>query len=328
MYNEVAIKEGPNYKKWISVIAAIGILLFVFMWNIFVPAFVSIQSDGIMIEIKKGYGARQVGNALESQGIIKSSTAFVGLVSVLGDDNNIAYGTYLFKKPLNIFEAEKVVTHGVFGISPKKITIPEGFTNIQIADRLAANLSKFDKDLFLNIASTSDGYLYPETYYFLPSDSESVIWNKMLKTFNEKTQELDSLFANSNRPKQDIIIMASILEREVKSQEDKKIVGGMLWNRIAIGMPLQVDATLAYERDKDSYTLTTADLRADSPYNTYTRRGLPPTPISNPGYDAIVGALDPVQSDYLFFLTNREGKVYYAKTYAEHLRNKAKYFNK
>jgi UPF0755 protein len=328
MHNELAIKEGPNYKRWISIISIIGILFFVFMWNIFVPAFVSIPSDGILIEIKKGYGARQVGNALESQGIIKSSTAFVALVSVLGDDNNIAYGTYLFKKPLNIIEAEKVLTHGIFGISPKKITIPEGFTNTQIADRLAANLLKFDRENFINMSSTSDGYLYPETYYFLPSDSESVILNKMLKTFDEKTLDLNSLFTDSSRTKQDIIIMASILEREVKSLEDKKIVGGMLWNRIAIGMPLQVDATLAYERDKDSYTLTTADLRADSPYNTYTRRGLPPTPISNPGYDAIVGALEPTESDYLYFLTDKAGKVYYAKTYAEHLRNKAKYFNK
>ena len=120
--------------------------------------------------------------------------------------------------------------------------------------------------------------------------------------------------------------MASILEREVKSAEDKKIVSDILWSRIKVGMALQVDATLAYERDKDSYTLTSADLKKDSPYNTYTRRGLPPTPISNPGFDAILGALEPKVNPYLYFLTDKEGKVYYASTYAGHLSNKAKYF--
>jgi UPF0755 protein len=214
---------------------------------------------------------------------------------------------------------------GDYGISAKKITFPEGFTNIQFAARLEANLPNFNKNTFLDLASTSEGYLYPETYFFLPSDTEEVIFNKMKSTFDAETKTLENDFAMSQKTSKDIVIMASILEREVKSKEDKQMASNILWNRIKNGMALQVDATLAYERDKDSYTLTTADLRKDSPYNTYTRRGLPPTAISNPGFDSIFAALNPIPNNYVYFLTDREGKVYYAKTYEEHLKNKRKY---
>jgi len=320
--------DHSNPKKGIILFLISSVIISILSYLLFVPplGFKSKNPNGVFVNIKKGMGARQVAVVLKDVGVISSESMFVTVVSLFGDENNISSGVYLFKNSLNILSAEKRIRNGDYDIEAKKITIPEGFTNIQIANRLEANLPEFDKELFLKLASASEGYLYPETYFFLPSDTEEVIFNKMLETFKEETEKLKEDFAKSARSKEEIIIMASILEREVKTAEDKKIVSDILWSRIKIGMPLQVDASLAYERDKDSYTLTTADLRKDSPYNTYTRKGLPPTAISNPGFDSIEGALKPETNPYLYFLTDREGKVYYAKTYAEHLRNKAKYF--
>lgn len=319
-------KQNKLFYFFLLIIVSISFVSYVFL----VPpsGFANQNPNGVFVNIKKGMGARQVAILLKDAGVISSESMFVAIVSIFGDENKISSGVYLFKNSLNILAAEKRIRNGDYDIEAKKITIPEGFTNIQIASRLEANLPEFDKELFLNLASTSEGYLYPETYFFLPSDTEEVIFDKMTETFKEETASLKDLFAESEMSEKELIIMASILEREVKTAEDKKIVSDILWSRIKIGMPLQVDASFSYERDKDSYTLTTSDLREDSPYNTYTRKGLPPTAISNPGFDSIEGALMPTANPYLYFLTDKAGKVYYAVTYAEHLRNKAKYFNK
>jgi UPF0755 protein len=327
----IEFQDINNKKKKIQIIALLAAIVFCyFIWSIFIPSFSfkKINPNGVYINIKNGMGARQVANLLYENDIILSPTAFVGLISFFGNENNINSGVYFFETGKSAWSAARIISEGEYNIQAKKITFPEGFTNRQIGDRLEANLPVFDKFKFMNLASTSEGYLYPETYFFLPSDTEEVIFKKMTSTFDDETSSLHEIFEKSEKSKHEIVIMASILEREVQSVEDKKLVSDILWSRIKIGMPLQVDATLAYERDKDSYTLTTADLKNDSPYNTYTRKGLPPTPISNPGFDSIRGALEPEANPYLYFLTDREGKVYYAKTYDEHLRNKAKYFNK
>lgn len=320
--------EITESKKSIASLALIvgGILLlFLGVFVFFLPPSDLGVKDGIYLNIKEGMSARQIANTLKENKIIRSSVAFLSLVYLFNNDKSLSPGVYLFRRPLSIFEAERRIDSGDYGILLKKITFPEGFTNLQIANRLEANLPKFDKNQFLTLASTSEGYLYPETYFFLPSDTPSVILKKLMDTFEEKTEILNIKQMKDNFLSKDIIIMASILEREVKTKKDKQIVSGILWNRMRIGMPLQVDATLVYERGKDSYTLTTEDLRSDSPYNSYTRKGLPPTPISNPGFDAIYAAIYPTENKYIYFLTDREGNVYYARTYEEHLRNKAKH---
>lgn len=324
---EIEFGQRPNNKPQKVVLVVICIILLYFLYLFAVPpfSFKGQNPNGVYINIKAGMSARQVSNLLYENKVISSPSSFVSLVSLLGDDNNIHSGIYLFKSGLTIWGAERRIVKGSYGIEAKKITFPEGFTNIQIANRLEANLPGFDKGIFLNLASTSEGYLYPETYFFLPSDSEEVIFGKMRSTFDAETEKLKADFERSTKSQDEIIIMASIIEREVKSLEDKKIVSGILWDRIKAKMALQVDATLAYERGKDSYTLTSSDLKKDTPYNTYTRRGLPPTAISNPGFDSIDAALNPTNSQYVYFLTDRDGNVYYAKTYDEHLKNKAKY---
>lgn len=324
---QVIIEVSKPKKRFLPILIIAGVIFCFMVYVFLLPPFGFAKSNpnGVYITVKSGMGTKQVATLLYDNNVISSPVAFVALVSLSQKENRIASGVYLFKSGVNVFEARRRIVSADYGIEPRKITIPEGFTNRQIAERLAANLPSFDKNGFLSLASTSEGYLYPETYFFLPSDTVSVIYKKIRSTFDEETLSLKDDFAKSKNSSRDIVIMASILEREVKSKEDKQMVSGILWNRIKIGMALQVDATLAYERDKDSYTLTTADLRADSPYNTYTRRGLPPTAISNPGFDSIYAALNPIPNNYVYFLTDREGKVYYARTYEEHLKNKKKY---
>jgi UPF0755 protein len=119
--------------------------------------------------------------------------------------------------------------------------------------------------------------------------------------------------------------MASLIEEETATPEDRRIVSGILWKRLSSGMRLQVDATFAYTIGKGSLELTTEDLKSDSPYNTYRIYGLPPTPIVNPGLDAITAALHPTSSPYVYYLSDKNGVMHYSKTFEEHKLAKAKY---
>jgi UPF0755 protein len=121
--------------------------------------------------------------------------------------------------------------------------------------------------------------------------------------------------------------MASILEGEARLLETRRIVAGILWKRISLGMPLQVDTTFKYELGKTTFDLTTEDLKADSAYNSYTRLGLPPTPVSNPGIESILAAVTPIKTNYLYFLTDKKGEMHYATTHEGHVANKFKYLS-
>ncbi len=179
-----------------------------------------------------------------------------------------------------------------------------------------------------------EGYLFPDTYRFRQNAPVEEIIGKMLENFDKKLdQELRSaiyvqnpLFKNNERLTIfEVIVLASIVQKEVQTFEDMKIAAGIFYNRLNIGMKLEADSTLNYitdsHRDRASYD----DLKIDSPYNTYKYAGLPPGPISNPGLEAIKAAIYPAKTDYFYFLTASGGKVIYGKTYEEHLKNKVKW---
>lgn len=319
------LQEGKklNRKFWIILfvsVAFIGSLFFVF----FIGGFKTFP-QGKIVYLKKGMGLKTMALNLENEGVVSSASLLTMLTVALGGENNVVAGPYYFSKVEGLLPVALRLMKGDFQVESLKLTFPEGFTVKQVAERLKANLPLFDKETFLSLAKDKEGYLFPETYFFLPDVDPQTALNTFINGYLENTKELRYFFDKSKYSESDIIKMASILEKEVKDLDDKKIVAGILYKRMSIHMPLQVDATLAYERGLTSAELSVKDLQKDSSYNTYTNQGLPPTPIGNPGIDSIESALMPEQSSYLYFLTDSDGKVHYAKTFAEHVANKRKY---
>ncbi|MBN2854184.1 endolytic transglycosylase MltG [Patescibacteria group bacterium] len=177
-----------------------------------------------------------------------------------------------------------------------------------------------------------EGYLFPDTYRVFASSSPEEIVYRLLNNFDKKlSQEMRAEIKRQGKTIHEIITMASIIEKEAPilnqtNAQDAKIISGIFWNRLKIGMALQTDATLSYIFEDKKPAHSGAELKVESPYNSYLYRGLPPGPIANPGLIAIEAAIYPAQTDYFYFLTPLDGaQVYYAKTYQEHLNNKYKY---
>ena len=280
-----------------------------------------------VFSIEEGENLNSISLYLKEKNIIKSTFWFKTISYISLNQKGVLSGDYIFNEKLNLFDLISTLTRGDYGLSPTTITIPEGSTVDEISQILKNRIPDFNKEYFLEKASDKEGYLFPDTYKFLPNVKPEQIIREMENNFKEKTFSLKEEADASGRSFEDIIIMASILEEETKEKEDREIVSGLLWERINIGMPLQVDAVFIYYNGKNSYQLTLDDLREDHPYNTYTNLGLPPTPISNPGLESITAALRPTKSNYLFYLSDRSGKIYYAVDFAGHQRNRALYLN-
>ena len=206
-----------------------------------------------------------------------------------------------------------------------RVTFPEGSASFDMARILADELPGFDAAAFLALAKPDEGMLFPDTYYFLPGMTPQTVVTRLTDTFAQKTASLAPDIAASGHSEEEILTMASLVEREAATPTDRRIVAGILWKRIAQSMRLQVDAPFGYLHQSDSYQPTAADTESDSPYNTYRHDGLPPTPIANPGLDAIDAALHPTATPYFYYVTGKDGVMHYAKTFDEHKTNIAKY---
>jgi len=220
------------------------------------------------------------------------------------------------------FEASDSLYKVIYKITKRPVSlavlIPEGFTKVQIADRLAKFINKFNRKDFLEKAE--EGYLFPDTYYFYAFSTNDEILAEFEKKFNK-----NALVKFGRLPTDDEVIIASMIEREAKDPEDMKIISGIIQNRLKIDMPLQLDATVLYGKGAWKDRTYYSDLKHDSDYNTYLNKGLPIGPISNPGINALSAAIKPQKTKYFYYLTGRDGKMYYAVTGAEHLKNIAKY---
>ncbi|HWP61628.1 MAG TPA: endolytic transglycosylase MltG, partial [Candidatus Paceibacterota bacterium] len=169
-----------------------------------------------------------------------------------------------------------------------------------------------------------EGYLFPDTYFFLPNANADTVIETMSQNFNAQIASIAPPLASSTHAVSDIIKMASIVEKEARTDQDRKLIAGVLWRRIRLGMPLQSDVTFLYI-GKNPSLLTTSDLKSDSPYNTYTHKGLPPTPIDSPSLASIEASAQPVDKGYLFYLADHSGVTHYCKTYACQLANERTY---
>ncbi len=278
-----------------------------------------------IFRIENGATVRSVANALTASGYVKSKTLFQFFVLLLDARGRVVAGDYLFTDPLSAYDLAVRITHGDRELGAYKITIPEGYTAKEISGLFSAKYPKLNNSTLVASLTTKEGYLFPETYFLSPIVTETEIVRALTDMFNERTKSLASAFAQSSHTKSENIIMASIIEGEARTDAERPVVAGILWKRLGKGMPLQVDATFAYTLGKSSDELTISDLRKDGPYNTYTRKGLPPTPIDNPGLPSIKAALEPQASDYWYYLHDARGIIHYARTYEEHLKNKKLY---
>jgi UPF0755 protein len=270
---------------------------------------------GQIYKVENGVGLNFLASDLEDKNIIRSPFLFKVFSVIFGGTKGIMAGDYLFKEKENLIIVAKRISEGDFGLIPVRITIPEGLNVSEIGKLYAQKFPQITSADFIKLASSSEGYLFPDTYVFLPNITAEDAVKKMQDTFVEKFEIVNS----------DVVKLASILELEARTTETRKVIAGILWKRIEIGMPLQVDASFKYVNGKNTSNLTLDDLKLDSPYNSYLYKGLPPTPISNPGQDAIEAALNPTKTAYLYFLSDSQGNMHYAKTYAEHLQNKQMY---
>ncbi len=276
--------------------------------------------------VTKGQSVKQIAQQFKSQGIIQSETVFTNLIVIFNLDSKIVSGDYVFKDKISTIEVIKRLSRGDYQIQAKKITLIEGLTVREMSTEFASKFYNISAEEFMAAASSSEGYLFPDTYYFPENVRPDEIVQKLKLTFNEKIAEHPEIL-RSDKSLRDIVIMASIIEKEATT-ESMQEVSNILWNRIMEGMPLQVDAGFVYERGKHTFELSLDDLKEDSPYNTYVRLGLTPTPISNPGIQALLAAAFPEPTDNFYFLTGYDGEMYYAKTLNEHDANKEKYLRK
>lgn len=333
------------------VVAAIGAA---FAWHAWFagpvrPVITEPRLQAAVIELSADKSLVSFISELRAKDVIKSEKVALSIIHRLGIEKKAKQGIYVFAGGEDVFRIASRLGSGSYGYAPVKVTIPEGFTVQKMAGTYASKMADIKESDFIAAASPFEGYLFPDTYFFYPYATSSTVISAMIRNFDRKAAAFkgdfaalaagasSTAFSASSSPSvtertygmaksaDEIIIMASILEKEVQTSEDKAAVADLFWRRIKEGMPLQADSTLTYVTGKTSSQLSLRDLRENSPYNSYTNRGLPPTPISNPGIESIRAALYPKKNDYVYFLSDEDGNTHFSKTYAEHLRLKRKY---
>ncbi len=314
------------FKKYRIYIIILSILILGFA--VFVIVFSIAPRDfpnGKIVSIEKNMTVSQAAAELKKQGIIKSTSIYKVYTLLLHDGLGVQAGKYLFDRSQSVLRVAYRTAYGVQGLEKKKIVIIEGATVNDISMNLTRNIPNFDSDGFLELAKDEEGYFFPDTYFFNPNVTPQEVINEMKTVFASKIVTVQTQMKASGRQLADIVKMASIVEKEANNDTDRQIIAGILWKRIDTGMPLQVDPPFYYFLSKISTRLTLDDLKTESPYNLYLHKGLPPTPIDNPGLDAILATVQPKISDYWYYLSDSNGTMHYAKTHEGHLANKEKY---
>jgi len=335
-------------------ILIIVIVLFFILQAIYIPKSSSGTEDKLFL-IEKGENLFQIANRLEQEGMIRSRFFFDFFVFLKNSQSKLQAGEYSLNSSMNIIEiANKIISGDTIKIL---ITIPEGWNLRDIAWNFE-NKGMFQaEELFeligfplINYSVTTDlpkpkdfsldyeflkdkpknisleGYLFPDTYETVPGAGLESIVRKTLNNFDKKlTQDLREEIKEQGRTIFEIITMASLLEKEVKDFEEKKIVAGVLWKRMENGIGLHVDATISYITGKKTVKISKEETEIDSLYNTYKYRGLPLGPICNPGLESIIAAIHPVNSDYWYYLSTPEGETIFNETLEEHNIDKARY---
>ena len=295
-------------------------------------------AGGVYVDIPHGASQRAIARLLAENGVVRSRVAFEALCRSR-KRRTLEAGEYFFDRPVTAFEVFDALANG--RVYVKQLVVPEGFTMFDIAN-LATGEGFLSRDEFLAAARdpslirdlapdapTLEGFLFPATYEFPRHMTGKDMAAAMVKRFRQVWSTLPSADAlAARRSAQDVVTLASMVERETPLPEERPRVAGVFENRLRIGLPLQCDPTVVYAltlAGKYNGKLDGEDLSFASPYNTYHSRGLPPGPIANPGESALRAALDPSPTDDLYFVANTEGGHFFSKTLQEHNRNVARY---
>lgn len=326
---EIYNKQPVNISNLRRIIKLSAGLLFLVILS-FVIAFIFISKEMNagpnfptyqMIVVESGSSIKDIAKSLEEQGVVQSSLLLYYTILIFHEATDIKASSYIFEEPLSTFQVAKRLTEGDFDTDLIRLTHFEGERVSLLARRAAAELVNFNEADFIAMAEQYEGRLFPDTYFIPPTFSSEDLLDLMLDTFNINISILGGQIEQSSYSLDEILVLASIIEREGNTDESKKMIAGIFLNRLDIGMPLQADASIEYVLDKPLEELTPEDLKIDSPYNTYLNLELPPTPIGNPGLAAIEAVLSPTSSEYFYYITGNDGEFYYARTYQEHLRN-------
>jgi UPF0755 protein len=318
-------REARAYDRILPAAFLGGILIFLIYFVTIAPP-LNFPS-ATLLKVPEGATVEQTGELLKEKHIIHSVLLFEAVHRLYGKDTELIAGEYFFSGPQNIFTITWRLVHGDHELTPIKIRVPEGASVVQISELLAQDITDFDDTTFLKDALPHEGQLFPDTYFFLPGEDPHLVLSAFLNNFALHMSEpaVAAAVAKFGKSPNDVLTMASILEKEAATTKDREIVSGILWHRIAIGMKLQVDAVFPYIIGVNSLQITKDQLKTDSPYNTYLYKGLPPGPIANPSLDSIMAAVTPTKTNYIYYLSDRSGTMHYCVTYTCQLANAKKY---
>jgi len=311
--------------KLFFIVSLILLITILFITSVYFPLEENPTSQKI-VNIRFGTNAKEIVNVLGNNEIIrKNNYTFRILIKLMKLEDQLKYGEYNLSPSMNMLQILDKLVKGE--VIVYKVTTPEGYTSIKIAELLETK-EITNKEAFLELIKdkekSPEGYLFPETYEVPKKYGAENMIKAMLANFNrvatennftEKSEEIGFSLDQ-------IIILASIIEKEAKFSEEKSKVSSVFHNRLKTGMKLQSCATIQYILGTPKEKLDENDLKINSPYNTYLYKGLPPGPICNPGLDSIIAALEPAEEDYLYFVLGENGRHIFSKTYQEHLKNK------
>lgn len=301
----------------------------------------------VLFTVEKGQGLDQISTALQEAGFDVSPFLLKMYAAMDGSSSSFFAGTFEIPRSSSTIDIVELLTSGEVS-NEQVITIVEGLTIRQIGAYLEDE-GILDADEFIATAQNADvtqlypsstytaladkpasasleGYLFPDTYRVYTESSATQIIQKLLDNFEAQvTAEIRSGFTEQGLTTYEAVTLASIVEREVRTTADRKIAAGIFLSRLRLGIALQSDATVNYVTGKQALQPSLDDLEADSEYNTYKHRGLPPGPISNPSLASLRAVADPTETDYLYFLSKPDGTTVFSETYEEHLTNKRTY---
>ena len=316
-------------KKLIIFIVILGLLFagLYFWWEKGLSPVNPENNNRITFTVMKGEGTRTIADDLKKSGLIRDPVILFLLIKKMGIDGKLQAGSFSLSPAMTAREILQKLQVGTFDVT---IVVPEGKRAEEIADTLKYNFPKFT-NAWRTQLDAEEGYLFPDTYYF-PKDADiDLIISKMNGNFDQKYTTIADI-NKSQLTKKEIITIASLVERESIFDVDRPLVASVILNRYKIGMKLDLDSTvqysLGYDAAENSWwkkNITADDLAIDSPYNTHLNAGLPPGPISNPGMKSIMAVINAPQTDYLYFLNDKEGHNHYAKTLEEHNQNIKRY---